>query len=34
MTKLVWSRFKWVGLVERLADEKIVKGADAQKVEG
>ena len=32
--KLVRSGLKWTGLVERTGDEKLAKGADAQKVEG
>ena len=31
---MVTSRLKWVGHVERMGDEKLAKGADAQKVEG
>ena len=32
--KLVRSRLKWAGHVERKGDEKLAKGADAQKVKG
>ena len=32
--KLVRSRLKWVGYVERMGDKKLAKRADAQKVGG
>ena len=32
--KLVRSRLKWAGHVERMGDEKLTKRADAQKVWG
>ena len=31
---LVTSRLTWVGHVERMGDEKLAKGADAQNVKG